>query len=169
MDSSATDHKPKLAALTEEELRTKAFERILRSLAVSEQSTLKMRIKLESAGFPADSISWAIDHAQEMGILDDRRYADSLIRSTIASGKGLRHVECELAKLGLALEELPAYRDYLELGEESQIDSAVAYLLRHPSRAKDVRGSAMRKLINRGFSTDIATQATRKYLDQISA
>lgn len=159
--------KKDLSGLDRAEVDRMALDRILRSASVSEQSTAKIIKKLESAGFPTDSIERSVARACELGIIDDVRYCECLVRGTLASGKGLSRVEKEVAALGLEIRDLEAYQDHLSEGQDRLFDSALDYLMRHPSRSKDKWGASMRKLISRGFEYDLASRVTRTYLDSI--
>lgn len=162
----AFSRKAKLDGLSPEEVERAAFDKIAASAAVCEQSTLKMQAKLEAAGFPAASASAAIEKACRLGVIDDRRYAECLVRSTIASHKGLRVVEREIGSLGIDIDELDAYQEYLDAGQDEAVASALEYLERHPPRSKNVYASCQRKLVSRGYDYDIATQATKLFMQE---
>lgn len=150
-----------------EEMLKSASDRIFRSVSVSEQSSIKMRAKLEAVGYPVDIIDEAIDKAVSIGAIDDTRYCECLIRSTVSAGKGLGFAQREIESLGIDIESLEAYQDYLERGEEAQIDDALDFLSRHTSKAKNLHDSCYRKLRMRGFSHSVASKATRNFIDSM--
>lgn len=155
------------SSFSEEECDKIAFEKLARSVSVSEQSTAKMRKKLLEAGLPSDSVESAIQKAVRIGAIDDKRYAECLIRSTISSGKGLKFALKEVDALAIDPYELDAYNEYLEEGEEAEIERALDFLQRHPSRSKDVRGAAYRKLITKGYDHSIASTASRLHAESL--
>lgn len=158
------NRKARLDGLSPEEVDKAAFDKIAASVSVCEQSTQKMRAKLEASGFPAASIDAAIERACRIGALDDKRYAECLVRSTIASGKGMRFVEKEVDSLGIDVHELAAYQEYADMGDDEKVARALAHLERHPPRSKNVYAACQRKLLSRGFSCDVASQAARLFM-----
>lgn len=139
-----------------------AYQRILRIAGTREQSTERVREKLLRAEFPASVADEAIEKALRVGVLDNRRYCDALVRSTLHAQKGLAKVLREIEGLGIDPLELDSYREYLEEGEEAQLQRACEFLAAHPARSKNPRESAFRKLVSRGYSVPIASQAARR-------
>lgn len=164
-----TYKKKNLYGLTDAELYESAWNRVLLSVSASEQSTVKIRTKLIQAGYPEKTVEEVIDHATEIGAVDDIRYANMLIRSCIASGKGIRKVQRDIERLGIEIESLDAYEEYLDIDREEMLETAVDFLRAHPTRAKNAYASCFRKLINRGFSGDVANAAVREYLRESDA
>lgn len=153
---------------TSEECDRIAFDKLVRSVSASEQSTAKMRRKLHESGLPGDSVESAIEKAVRIGAIDDKRYAECLVRSTLASGKGLRFALKEIEGLGIDPYELDSYNEHLEEGDDADVERALDFLSRHPSRSKDVRGAAYRKLISKGYDGGIASTASRLYAESLS-
>lgn len=148
---------------TKEECNEAALARIYRSLAASEQSSQKLRRKMESEGYPPDSIEYALNRATAIGALDDERYCNMLVRSTLNQGKGMQRCLKEIEALGVDPMQLESYIEYLDNDDCSEIVRAMDFLERHPIKAKDVRGSAFRKLVSKGFSFEIASKASEEY------
>ena len=94
-----------------------------------------------------------------MRAIDDRRYADALVRTRLAAGKGLRDARSEIEALGIDPESLDAWQEHAARGREAEVERALALLRRRPPRAKQVREAAFRKLAARGFDTDEETLA----------
>ena len=147
----------------------RAFQRVVRMLNASEQSSLKVREKLARAGYEDDIIEQAISRARACGIIDDSRYAETLVRSTISQGKGFRFAQAELEKLGIMLEDVAAYREH----EENSFDDAsltdeeraLAFLEAHPPRAKNLRDAAFRKLMGKGYGPETAASVARRWCE----
>lgn len=152
---------------SQEECDRIAFDKLVRSVSASEQSTSKMRRKLLESGLPEHSVEAAIEKAVRIGAIDDKRYCECLVRSTILSGKGLRFALREIESLGIDPYDVEAYVEHLENGEESDVERALDFLRRHPSRAKDVRGAAYRKLMSKGYDPGIASTASRLYAESL--
>ena len=150
--------------LTEE----KAFSKILRLATACEQSTCKLRARLLRDGFDEGVVESALTRAIEYGIVSDARFAESYVRSKLASGRGCKGIERELAELGLSAYETEAYRDYAEEGEEQELARAVRLLDSRPPRSKNLRDGAFRKLVQQGYSVGVASCAARIWLDKQS-
>lgn len=148
---------------TKEECNEAALARVYRSLAASEQSSHKLRRKMESEGYPSDSIEYALERAMTIGALDDERYCNMLVRSTLNQGKGVQKCLKEIESLNIDPMQLESYIEYLNNDDFSEIDRALDFLERHPTKAKDIRGSAFRKLVSKGFSFEIASKASEEY------
>lgn len=155
------------SAPSAEELRQQAYAKVLRCASACEQSSARIRKKLSAAGFSEDAIAHALEKATRLSVIDDARYAECLVRSTALAGKGMEFAKREIAALGLHIEDLEAYQEYLAEGEEAQIEAAVDLLRRHPSRAKDKRAAGMRKLISKGYSMPIASRAVAIWSDGV--
>lgn len=154
-------------AASPEELQRRAYAKVLRCASACEQSSARIRKKLRIAGFTEDAIAHALEKATRLGVIDDMRYAECLVRSTALAGKGMEIAKREISALGLHIEDLEAYQEYLAGGEEAQIEAAVDLLQRHPSRAKDKRAAGMRKLISKGYSMPIASRAVAIWSDGV--
>lgn len=147
----------------------RAFQRIVRMLNASEQSSLKVKEKLARAGYDDDIAETAVSRAQECGVIDDARYAEMLVRSALSQGKGFRFVRVELDALGIALEDVAAYQEYEERAfVESAMDDesrAMTFLEVHPPRAKNLREAAFRKLMTQGYDADTAVSVARRWFE----
>lgn len=145
----------------------RAFQRVLRMLSASEQSSAKVRRKLIHAGFDEEVVESALARARDAGILDDARYAEVLVRSTISQNKGFRPVAEELEELGIALEEVEAFQEQRRCASDdpARSDAARARTLldAHPPRAKNLRDAAFRKLMSKGFDRDLAAETARAW------
>lgn len=147
----------------------KAFNKVLRCASASEQSSLKVQKKLEMQGFCVEAVEAALEKALRLGVIDDARYAECLVRSTLLAGKGLRAVRAEIESLGIDIEGLDSYAEYLEAGEEADIERAYQFLCMHPTRSKNAYQSCVRKLLNKGYEGDVVHRATKRYLAEKGA
>lgn len=142
----------------------KAYQKILRLVSHREHSTQSLAKRLRRAGFSQSAIDKAMQRAVSASIVDDVRYGDSLLRARLASGKGLNPVWRELEELSVDVERLDAYQEYLDR-DDDESERAEAYLQRHPTRAKDLRAGAYRKLVSQGFSSAAAREAAVRWAD----
>lgn len=145
----------------------RAFQRIVRMLNASEQSSVKVREKLARAGFEGATVEEAVDRARRCGIIDDHRYAEVLVRSAISQGKGFCFVRAELDALGIALDEVEAYQEHeAQAAHEPSVSDearAMAFLETYPPRAKNLRDAAFRKLMSKGYGSDLAMSVARRW------
>ncbi len=157
--------KDDIASLSAVEQRDAAFAKVLRSASAAEQSSVRMRQKLSRAGYSDDAIDFALQKAVRVGAIDDERYAECLVRSHALAGKGMEFAKREIAALGLCIDDLIAYQEYQQAGEEAQIEAACDLLSRRPTRAKDKRAAAFRKLLAKGYSAPLASKAVSVWLE----
>ena len=147
-DSETTD---------EEDEATRAYKKIIKLASYSERSSQMLIDRLTRDGFSPDAAQAALDRAQRVGIVDDRRYAEALLRSRLASGHGRQGIRRELDELGIAPEELEGWHTE----EPDELARALSFLERKPPTAKNTRDAAYRKLITKGYASDIASSAAR--------
>ena len=140
-----------------------AFQKLVELASFREHSTHTMAKRLKRARFSEGAIAAAIERATSAGIIDDRRYADMLIRGRMDSGKGFAPIWREIEQLGIDVESLDAYADYVSLPAEAEHDRAYAFLERHPTRAKNLQNGAYRKLRAQGFSHALAASVAREW------
>ena len=101
--SGAPSREEREGALNDEEGKTArdAYQKILRWAAVRERSTAYLRERLLKDDFPAAVVEEALQRAMRVRAVDDRRYADALVRMKLAAGRGLRDAEREIEELGI--------------------------------------------------------------------
>ena len=143
----------------------RAYQKILRLAATREQSSARVRERLARDGYAPEVAEEALARAVRASAVDDRRYAESLVRMRIAAGKGVEGVVGEIEELGIDPWSLEAYAEYREQGEDADVDRALSLLERRPPRAKNQRDAAFRKLVQQGFSTSTAATAARRWAE----
>lgn len=144
-----------------------AFNKIVRCAKVKEQSSKRMAAKLEQMDFKPVVIKAALDRAIRCSYINDHRYAECLIRSALSQGKGISFALKEIESLGISPDDLDAYQDYLEAGEDHAFEQALEFLNRHPSHARDLYSACCRKLVSKGYSQEIAMRAARAYTNDL--
>lgn len=146
-----------------------AFQRILRWAAVRERSTVYVRERLLRDEFAPTAVEEAVERAERVRAIDDRRYADALVRTRLAAGKGLCDARSEIEALGIDPESLDAWQEHAARGREAEVERALVLLRRRPPRAKRAREAAFRKLATQGFDTDVAASAARLWHEETLA
>lgn len=156
------------SALSDEEGKTArdAYQKILRWAAVRERSTAYLRERLMKDDFPSSVVKEALQRAVRVRAVDDRRYADALVRMKLAAGRGLRDAEREIEELGIDPATLDSWVEHERKGRDFEVGRALAALRRRPPKAKRAREAAFRRLVSQGFSTDIAATASRTWSEE---
>ena len=98
-----------------------AKARALRIINTRPMSRREMYDRLVSKGETPDNAELCADWLCDMGLINDRSYAASVVRHYAAKGYGVSRIKQELKRHGIdralwdeALEELPAQDDYIE-------------------------------------------------------
>ena len=148
----------------DEEMK-RAMAKVARLVKASDKSVAKIRARLNRDGFEDQVIDSTVERAVEIGLLDDARYADVLIRSRVSQGKGIAGIERELRENGIEPISVAGWpTDYIDTNAE--FDRAYDYLVRHPPRSKNVREGAFRKLVSKGYPSSIASSVARVWCDE---
>lgn len=142
-----------------------ALTKIVNILSFSDKSELALRRRLRKEGFKEEVIEEAIAKATSYGFVNDARFADVLIRSRINQGKGSVGIERELKKNGIDPETIEGWPYDYEVSYDSEFDRALDLLNRKPPHSKNLKSSAYRKLITKGFSSSVASSAVREWLE----
>lgn len=137
-----------------------AWKKLLRLLSVRDRSIKECRSKLQESGFSSSDIDLALSKATRLRLLDDLRFADGLIRTKVAAGKGLRGIESLLVEHDIAPSSVDGFPfDYVdEFG--SEFDRACRFIERHPTRSKNPWKSAYGKLLRAGYDNETAYKAS---------
>lgn len=154
--------------MTQEELE-KAYEKAVndaaKQLSYRDLSKSMLLEKLISKGHSEDAAEYAIAYLEQRNLLDDKRYAETLLRSYARKGYGTRRINQELKKRGLS-------KDYYEeIYQEYETD----FSLLHSLLDKKLKGDtsdrkeiqkAIAFLQRRGFSWSEIKQALDSYIKE---
>ena len=142
-------------SLAEEE--AKAFKKILKLASIREQAGKKLHERLIKDGFSEQAVS------------NDERYAEAFMRTQLAQGKGRRGVERALEQLDIDSPSEEAWQLAYEQFGDDEFERAMALLRRKPPRSKNLREGAYRKLVQKGYSADVAASAARRWSESLAA
>ncbi|WP_080797355.1 regulatory protein RecX [Arabiibacter massiliensis] len=138
----------------------RAFRKIERLASAREQASAALRRRLARDGFSPEAVEESLARALSCGLVDDMRYADVLVRSRLAQGRGRQGIAAELADLGIDPDGVEALAESDE-GAEREVERALDLLERRPPRAKNARDAAYRRLVQKGYGASAASTAAR--------
>ncbi len=142
-----------------------AAQRLYRLLARREYSAAEAKEKLLHDGFSEETAEEAVAKAVEGNVISDARYAEALVRTRLAAGKGRRGIERELAQKGIAPELISEWGQSPGDDEGQELERALEVLCKRPPRSKNPRDAGYRKLISKGYSSPIASTAVRLWCE----
>lgn len=142
----------------------KAFKKILQLLSVKDRSSCELQERLSDT-FTDSACKQALQRARECFIVDDHRYADAFIRMRLREGKGIRGIEYELEKKEIAIHDVPGWPEEYCGTSDNEVNRALSLLERKPPRAKNKRDAAYRKLMQKGYSSSVASEAAQRWVN----
>ena len=190
LQNASLSLEPIMAERTEDE--TKAFEKVTRLACARERGSRELVDRLVRDGFSREVAKLAVQRALDCGLIDDTRYGAVLIRTRVSQGRGRKGIEDELERAGIAASDIPGWPEEFfsvddfdpfrvnanaedgvvgcsfgsESSDEQEIERALALLRRKPPRSKNIQASAYRKLVTKGYSTSVASAATRRFMEE---
>lgn len=130
-------------------------------LSRRDHATEEARGKLRLYGFRDIEIDAAIVRAQELRFLNDDRFVSYFIDERKRRGWGQRKIELELKRRGIDIESVPGWPDDY-FSEEDDLARARDLLSRRAIPASGAHEKLVRRLISKGFSYRVASQAARE-------
>ncbi|PKQ21284.1 MAG: hypothetical protein CVT66_00340 [Actinobacteria bacterium HGW-Actinobacteria-6] len=140
-------------------------ERGLALLGYRERSVSELRSKLLEDGYPDASVHTLVAALERSGLVNDERFAESLVRSA-AGGKshGRRRAAMDLATRGVADDIAHAALDeYMPADNEPARARQAARKLSRPNERVDRLAT---RLVRKGFSPSVSYSAAREVLSE---
>jgi regulatory protein len=135
-----------------------ARDKAHRLLAHRDRSTAELTRRLTECGYPRTTATEVVDRLVELGLVDDERFASAWTRSRTASGFGPTRIRLELREKGIADEIIAdMLGDFADAS--TQLDAAIAALRGQEPRDRKDRARLIRRLVSRGFRSDVAAKA----------
>lgn len=142
-----------------------ALKKIIALVNASDKSERAIRDRLVREGFSEPAIEGAVGQAKQYGFIDDRRFAEVLVRSRISQGRGSAGIIRELAENDIDAEDVPGWPYDFPLSTEEETERAIGLLQRKPPHAKNKREAAYRRLMQKGYSSTVASSAARLWFE----
>lgn len=144
-----------------------AKDRALRLLGVRSRSREELRERLARAGFPEDEIDAALDDLERVGLLDDERFAEEVVRDRLGRrGFGPRGALQALRGFGVPREVAERAVEAWGGDEEGRVEEVARSRLRRLSSLPPEVASRrlLDFLLRRGFDPEVARSACRRAL-----
>ncbi|HKX24916.1 MAG TPA: regulatory protein RecX [Actinomycetota bacterium] len=150
---------------TRERPRTSAKDRALRLLSVRSRSRVELERRLARAGYEPDEVQVAIADLEEVGLVDDERFARELAEAKRRRGMGRRAGLAALRAKGVDREI--AEQAVGEVNPEDEADRAYELARARLERLRSMPPHVayrrtMGFLVRRGFELVIASTAVRR-------
>lgn len=140
-----------------------AFEKAVRVLNAASQTSSGLHLKLKRAGFSQEAADQACRRAVELGYVNDRAYAATVVEKRLRQGTGGALISRELGHKGIDQELV---REAVgEVDSEAELRSATELaaklLRRHASEPEATRRreKVLSALARRGFSGHVTREA----------
>ena len=139
-----------------QEIKDRAF----RILELRDHSAKELKNKLIQKGEDPDESEECVAWLEEIGVIDDERYAAAVVRRYVAKGYGAGRIRTEFGRRGIdrelwenAFEEMPDEKDALDKMVQAKMETL-------PDR-KELK-KFTDKLLRRGFSWDEINEALNR-------
>jgi regulatory protein len=139
----------------------RAYVHSLRLIVARERCTHELTKRLERDGYPAPVVTACIGRLAEEGYLDDRRFASSFVIAKLDAGWGVPRITRELESRGIPIAGVPGWPE--EYITEDEMTRAREVLAASHFTSKNLKASAYRKLVSRGFSSSVASRCAWEY------
>ncbi len=139
------------------------FTALVEMLARRDHARAEAARKLTCAGYRPESVEAALSRAHAARYLDDARFCVQFIEERKRRGWGRRKIEHELIHRGVALEDLEGYPERF-FSADDDLERARAILARKRVPESRAFEKLARHLIAKGFSYEVASEATRERL-----
>lgn len=141
-----------------------AHDRMESLINYRDWSSKELADKLRDDGYHAQAIEGIVSRAIEVGIVSDRRFAESFIRSKTYAGWGSGRILRELERRGITDENVDGLTELMPEPEDEAERAREIALSRRITGKNDYQ-KIVRHLVSRGYSFSAATAAARSALE----
>ncbi|WP_129783418.1 regulatory protein RecX [Promicromonospora panici] len=146
----------------------KAREVVLRILTAAQRSRRELEQSLARKGYPEDVVEQVLDRFDEVGLVDDATYAETIVRTRHAErGLARRGIAAELRRRGIDEDTATEALDQLDPDDERVAGAKLASKLvtRTRSLDREVRvRRAVGSLARKGYAPGLAFELVRDAL-----
>ncbi len=147
------------------DILAKAWEIAQARVALREHGKKELTDLLVKREIPRDVAESVVEDLVLRGAIDDVRYTRVVTRGQAMRGKGPRYIQAKMFRKGVRADLGQIREMYAEVAPEDEVSAARRVVdLRYPQAAEDpkTRARALRALLSRGFTMDVARQALAK-------
>jgi len=130
-----------------------AMARCLRILNARDKTTHELRTRLAQDGYHGRAIDRTMARLTELALVDDARYTNNFVGSSLRAKKGWGRIVKELARKGIEID--PDDEQYRPAPDD-EYAAAFALVERLPVETEKERNRALRRLVTRGYSYPMA-------------
>ena len=141
----------------------KAMDKIAALLRVRERTPKELHRRLLDAGFEEEVVRGAVDAALRCGLVDERRYAAALIRGKVSQGWGRSKIMARLRDDGVSSWAIEACSELFATPEQ-EYERAMHELSKRSVRSKNPRATLTRRLLQKGYSPELANRAVEEFM-----
>ena len=145
------------------EQHTKAMDKVRLLVNVRERSVLEIEKRLQKDGFTHEEIKDAIDTSLRCNLISNERFASAYIRGKVRLGWGKEKICSSLKQKGITDSEISKCEDDF-LPDEEEYEKALEILQKRPSNSKNKLASYINRLVNKGYSFELANRAARDFI-----
>lgn len=153
----------KAVVMVSYERHIEAMDKINSLLAVRERTVKEVKERLSGCGFDQEEVDDAVESALRVGLIDEERYARAFIRGKAHAGWGKLKIVNRLKESGVGDETISSCEDEFN-SSDAEYESALLALKKREARSSDPYATYMRRLVNKGFSFDLASRVVKDHL-----
>jgi regulatory protein len=154
--------------ISRDEAVEKARETVLKILTAAQKSRRELEQSLARKGYPEDVVVQVLDRFDEVGLVDDATYAETIVRTRHAErGLARRGIAAELRRRGIDEDTAIEALDQLDPDDERVAGAKLATKLitRTRSLDREVRvRRAVGSLARKGYAPGLAFELVREAL-----
>ncbi|MBA3926935.1 recombination regulator RecX [Listeria sp. FSL L7-1582] len=169
-DRELTDEE--LAEIQEEDAIRRGLNKAIQYLAHRVRSEKEIRTHLTKAEMEPDEISLVIKRLAEMKYINDLEFAHLYVRTQVnTTSKGPRQIERELVTKGITREYIE--EALVDFKDDTQLENAVKLAAKIVNRSRksakrQLQQKLITELIQKGYTTDLAKEASAIALEDFS-